>query len=70
MTDFYRDFVFEGVKHPVKIIWINDEPLFEANNMAKILGIRNIRSSIMNFDSNEKVVHKMDPWWKTRNEYS
>jgi prophage antirepressor-like protein len=34
--------------------------LFRANDIAEILEIANIRSTIQNFDKSEKVVHSMD----------
>lgn len=36
------------------------EPLFRANDIAEILEMGNIRSTIQNFDKSEKVVHNMD----------
>jgi prophage antirepressor-like protein len=36
------------------------DPLFRANDIAEILEIANIRSTIQNFDKSEKVVHSMD----------
>jgi len=36
------------------------EPLFRANDIAEILEMGNIRSTIQNFDKSEKVVHTMD----------
>ena len=37
-----------------------EEPLFRANDIAEILEMGNIRSTIQNFDKSEKVVHTMD----------
>jgi prophage antirepressor-like protein len=37
-----------------------DEPLFRANDIAEVLEMGNIRSTIQNFDKSEKVVHTMD----------
>ena len=36
------------------------EPLFRANDVAEILEMGNVRSTIQNFDKSEKVVHTMD----------
>ena len=36
------------------------EPLFRANDIAEILEMGNVRSTIQNFDKSEKVVHTMD----------
>ena len=37
-----------------------EEPLFRANDIAEILEISNIRTTIQHFDKSEKVVHSMD----------
>ena len=37
-----------------------EEPLFRANDIAEILEISNIRTTIQHFDKSEKVVHIMD----------
>lgn len=57
--EFLKAFVLDGTEHKLNILWENDEPLFRANEVGKVLGIVNIRTSIKSFDDTEKVVHPM-----------
>jgi prophage antirepressor-like protein len=58
--EYLKAFVLEGTSYEVSILWENDEPLFRATEIAKVLGIVNIRSSTATFDTSQKVVHTMD----------
>jgi len=51
MKTIYTEIVIKGTYQ---------EPLFRANDIAEILEMGNIRSTIQNFDKSEKVVHTMD----------
>ncbi len=44
----------------INIIGSYDEPLFQANQIAKILDIKNINSTIKNFDNDEKIIKSID----------
>jgi prophage antirepressor-like protein len=56
--DILKAFVLNGIEHNVTILWEKEKPLFRASEIAKILDIKNIRTSITDFDSDEKVVRK------------
>ena len=58
--DFFKHFLFNEREHKVAILWKEDEPLFRADEIGKILEMGNIRSSIANFDADEMGVHTMD----------
>ena len=58
--DFFKHFLFNGCEHKVTILWKEDELLFRADEIGKILEMGNIRSSISNFDADEAIVHTMD----------
>src|SRR6476646_45963 len=54
--DFFKDFVFAGSKHDIRILVDeNDDPLFCANDVGKVLGLTDIGKSIADFDEDEKV---------------
>jgi hypothetical protein len=50
---------FEGSEYKVDILWENDNPLFKASDIAKVLGIENINTSILSFDTDEKGIRSM-----------
>jgi prophage antirepressor-like protein len=54
--DIVKAFISNEETCNINIIGTYDEPLFQANQVAKILGIVNIRTSIVNFEEDEKVV--------------
>lgn len=60
MECFFNDFVFGGINHKVNIIWKDEEPLFEADQVGKVLNMGNIRSTVSNFPSYMTPVHSMD----------
>jgi prophage antirepressor-like protein len=49
-------FVINNNEYKINILWKDDEALFKANDIADVLEIQNIRSSIINFDEDEKVL--------------
>ena len=53
--ELVRDFTTNNFHIPIKIIGTHDNPLFCASNIAEILDITNIRTTIQNFDETEKV---------------
>ena len=56
--DIVRAFEGVGIEdgHNLNIQGTHDEPLFQANQIGKLLGLTNIRESIKAFDDDEKVV--------------
>lgn len=48
-----RHFVFDESEYEVDIIWENDNPLFRASDVAKIIDIKDIHTSVANFDGDE-----------------
>ena len=60
IMEIFRTFIFEQSTHDVHIVLKDGEPIFRANDVGKVLDIKNIRSSTQNFTHEEKVVHTMD----------
>lgn len=56
--EIFKAFVLDGTEYNFNILWENDEPLFRANEIEKVLGFTNIRVTIKSFDNTEKVVRK------------
>lgn len=48
--------IFENTKYPIEILWENEKPLFRASDIANILEIKDIHTSIRHFGNNEKVL--------------
>ena len=59
--DLLQSFVFNNSSHEVQIVRDeNDDPLFKASDIGKVLSICNIRPSIAEFDDDDKVVRIAD----------
>lgn len=54
--DILKAFVLDGKEHNITIIWDNGKPLFRASEIGNILEIKNIRSTISDFDDDERCV--------------
>jgi prophage antirepressor-like protein len=54
--DILQAFVLDNTTHNVAIKWADDKPLFRASEIGDILEIKNVRTSIKNFDLDEKQV--------------
>ena len=54
--DILEHFVFNNTTFNVEILWEDGDPLFKALDIGKILQLKNVRMSIKDFDSDEKVV--------------
>jgi prophage antirepressor-like protein len=57
--DIVKAFISNEETSNINIIGTYDEPLFQANQIGKLLGIVTIRTTISDFESDEKVVHTM-----------
>jgi len=57
--DILKAFVLDGKDHNITILWENEKPLFRASEIGDILEIKNIRTSIIDFDEDEKGVRSM-----------
>ena len=57
--DIIKTFILDNTEHKVNIIWQDDTPLFQANQIAQIIDIKNIRDSVKNFDEDEKCLEKI-----------
>lgn len=54
--DILKTFIFDSTSYEVSILYDeNDDPLFRASDIGKVLTITNIRTSIVDFDEHEKV---------------
>jgi len=54
--DILKAFVFNNDEHNITILLENDKPFFRASEIGNILDIKCIRSSIVNFDIDEKII--------------
>jgi prophage antirepressor-like protein len=55
--DILKAFVLEEKEHNINILWKDEKPLFRASEIGKILEIKDIHTSIKNFDEDEKCRH-------------
>ena len=58
--DILKAFSLLGTECPINIHGTPEEPLFQANQIGKLLGISNMRDSVKDFDSDEKRVALTD----------
>lgn len=59
--DVLQAFIFDNASHVVCVLRDEDDnPLFKADDMGKVLSIQNVRTSITDFDEEEKVVRTFD----------
>ncbi len=58
--DIVKAFNSNSLHTEITIKGTSDEPLFRASDIALVLDIKQIRSSIQNFDNDEKVVQELD----------
>jgi prophage antirepressor-like protein len=58
--DIIKALVFNEEINNINIIGSYEEPLFQANQVAKILEIKNINSIIKNFDNDVKIIKSID----------
>lgn len=54
--DILEAFVFNGVSHNITILWEDETPLFRGSEIGDILEIKNIKSSTINYDEDEKIL--------------
>ena len=58
--DLLQTFIFNDSKHTVRVVRNNDdEPMFCASDVGKVLQLKNIRASIEDFDEDERGVHSI-----------
>ena len=48
--DILKAFVLDGKEHNINILWKDEKPLFRASEIGNILDIKDIHTSIRNFD--------------------
>lgn len=65
--DIVNAFISNEETCNINIIGSYDEPLFQANQVAKILEIKNINSTIKNFDNDEKIIKIIDTKYGPQN---
>ena len=57
--DIVKAFNNNNLHTPITIHGTNDDPLFRASDVGLVMDVKDIRSTIRNFDKDEKVVHSM-----------
>ncbi len=57
--DILKAFVDDDINYNINILGTFDEPLFQANQIAKILGIKNVSQCVSKYDETEKVYKKV-----------
>ena len=57
--DLLKCFSLNDKEYTINIQGTHEEPLFQANQIGKLLGMTNIRVILKNFDDDEKVVNKV-----------
>lgn len=58
--EILKTFILDESKHEVQILHKDDSILFRAMDIGRVLGLGNVRSSIQDFDEDEKVVQFTD----------
>lgn len=54
--DILKSFLLDDTEYNVSIVMQDDEPLFKASDIGDILGIKHIRSTLKDYDEDEKVL--------------
>ena len=57
--EILQNFIFNRTDHKVTILWENGDPLFRASEIGDVLGIKEIRSVVRDFDDDEVQVRTM-----------
>jgi prophage antirepressor-like protein len=65
--DILHAFQLNGHSHQINIKGTIEEPLFQANQVGKLLEIRNIHTTIRDFDNDEKVIQSVHTLGGTQN---
>jgi prophage antirepressor-like protein len=58
--DIIKTFVIDQTSHSIDILYKNDEPVFRADQIGKVLELKNVRDAIKNFDVHQKGVVSTD----------
>lgn len=54
--DILKAFSIDGEQHQINVQGTIDDPLFQANQIGKLLGLANVNKTIGTFDNDEKVI--------------
>ena len=54
--EILKAFVFEGIEHKIRTVNTDDGIIFSAADLGKVLGMVNIRTTLANFDDDQKHV--------------
>ena len=54
--EFFESFMYDDIKYRVTLLWEDGEPLFRADEVGSVLGIVNVRTSVVNYDNDEKSI--------------
>lgn len=55
--DILKCFVLDNTEYTVNVHWKDGQPLFRAAEIGQVLGLKKVRNSIADFDSDEKEAH-------------
>lgn len=57
--DILKHFIFNNTEYKVAILWEDGQPLFRATDIGNVLGIKDVHTSIRDFDEDEKTLRTM-----------
>lgn len=57
--DILKHFIFDKTEYHVDITWEKGEPLFKASDIGKVIGVKEIRSVVRDYDADEVHVRTM-----------
>lgn len=57
--EIIKSFVLDQTEYNVNVLWKDGKPLFHAKDIGNVLGLKKIRSSIADFDDDEREAHTM-----------
>ena len=58
--ELLQSFILNNSKHEVRMVWEGETPLFRAEDIGKVLGLKNFRSSTQTFTESEKITRVQD----------
>jgi prophage antirepressor-like protein len=57
--DILKSFILNETEHNINILWENDKPLFRANEIGNIIGLKDINSTIRDYSIKYKIMQDL-----------